>query len=292
MDERTIGFIGAGVMGKSMAGHLVAAGYRVQVHSRTRAKAEALLEQGAVWAESPAEAAEGATMVVTMVGYPEDVEECYFGAKGIFTNVESGALLLDMTTSSPLLARKIDAHGRELGVSCLDAPVSGGDIGARDATLSIMVGGEEVAYQRALPILECLGKNIVWQGEAGAGQHTKMCNQITNAAGMLGVAESLAYASKAGLDMEKVLQSISSGAAGSWALSNLAPRALKGDYAPGFYVKHYLKDMRIALASAEEMNLSLPALTLAKRLYDDLSADGGGDDGTHAIVRHYLEGKV
>ena len=290
--EAVVAFIGTGVMGRSMAGHLLEAGYELRVYTRTPARAEDLLARGATWAESPAAAAQGAGIVISMVGYPTDVEECYLGAEGVLTTLAEGALAIDMTTSSPLLARHLHARGKEQGVACVDAPVSGGDVGAREATLSIMVGGEEDAFLRAQPVFEILGKNIVHQGAAGAGQHTKMCNQIANASVMLGVAEALAYAEQAGLDPQRVLESIASGAAGSWAMSNLAPRALEGDYAPGFFVKHFLKDMKIALESAAEMKLSLPGLALAHRLYEALAAEGGGEDGTQALIRFYREGKA
>ena len=289
MADRTIAFIGTGVMGSSMAGHLLAAGYSLRVFTRTRAKAEVLLGSGAVWADTPAAAAEGADVVITMVGEPADVEECYLGEMGVLTSLSTGALAVDMTTSSPGLAAKIAERGRSRGVACLDAPVSGGDIGARNATLSIMVGGDEEAFRRALPILQRMGRNIVRQGDAGAGQHTKMCNQIANAGNMLGLAESLAYARASGLDCGRVLESISSGAAGSWALSNLAPRALQEDFAPGFFVKHFVKDMRIAVESARAMDANLPGLDLALRLYEELAAAGGEDDGTQALARLYFD---
>lgn len=291
MSEERIAFIGIGVMGKSMAGHLLDAGYRVSVYNRTKSKADDLLARGAEWRESPADAAADADIAITIVGFPQDVEETYFGPQGIFQTLESGGLVIDMTTSSPLLARKIAEEASRRDIGALDAPVSGGDMGAREARLSIMVGGEEAAFERAKPLFEIMGKNIQLQGPAGSGQHTKMCNQIAIAAGMVSIAESLAYAKASGLDSKRVLASIESGAAGSWSLSNLAPRALEGDFAPGFYVKHFIKDMGIALESAKEMGLSLPGLAMAKELYDRLAADGGADDGTQALFRFYFEGK-
>ncbi|MDQ8197187.1 NAD(P)-dependent oxidoreductase [Pelagicoccus enzymogenes] len=284
-----IAFIGTGVMGASMAGHLLDKGYPVSVYNRTRSKADGLVGAGAVWKDSPYEAAEEADVVVTILGYPSDVESVYLGERGILSALRPGGLAIDMTTSSPSLARSIEEVASRRGIGVLDAPVSGGDLGAREARLSIMVGGARVDFERALPLLEAMGKNIVYQGEAGAGQHTKMCNQIAIAGGMVAIGESLAYAQKAGLDAETVLQSIAAGAAGSWSMSNLVPRALKGDYAPGFYVKHFVKDMKIALESAEEMQLELPGLAMAKRLYEQLVASGSGDEGTQALFRLFLE---
>ena len=289
MEDWTVGFVGTGVMGKSMAGHLLKAGCSLRVFTRTRAKADELVERGAVWVGSPAEVAAEADVVITMVGEPGDVEQCYLAESGVLSTLRRGALAIDMTTSSPRLAVRIAEEGRVRGVDCLDAPVSGGDVGARNSTLSIMVGGGEEAFVRALPLLQRLGKSIVRQGGAGAGQHTKMCNQIANAGNMLGLAEALAYARASGLDSALVLESISSGAAGSWALSNLAPRVLQGDYAPGFFVKHFIKDMRIALESAREMESELPGLELAKQLYERVAATGGEEDGTQALARLYFD---
>ncbi len=291
MSKEKVAFIGIGVMGKSMAGHLLEAGYPVSVFNRTKSKADDLVARGAVWADSPAEAASEADIVITIVGFPADVEATYFGEQGVFKTLKSGGLVVDMTTSSPILAKRIAAAAEEKGIAALDAPVSGGDLGAREARLSIMIGGEEAAFERARPLFEIMGKNIQLQGPAGAGQHTKMSNQIAIAAGMVAIAESLAYAKAAGLDPKRVLASIETGAAGSWSLSNLAPRALDGNYDPGFFVKHFIKDMGIAIESATEMGLTLPGLNLAKGLYDRLAADGGADDGTHALFRFYFEGK-
>ncbi|WP_026678835.1 NAD(P)-dependent oxidoreductase [Fictibacillus gelatini] len=286
MRENTIiGFIGTGVMGKSMALNLLKAGYPVHIFTRTRAKAEDLLINGATWEESPKSLAEKANVIITMVGYPSDVEEVYFGEEGIFAGAKPGTYVIDATTSSPKLAKKIAERAKELKMHALDAPVSGGDVGAREARLSIMVGGEEEAFNEMLPIFKTLGTNIVLQGEAGAGQHTKMCNQIAIASGMIGVCEALLYAEKAGLDPNTVLKSIETGAAGSWSLSNYVPRIINGDFSPGFYVKHFIKDMKIALESAEEMGLQVPGLSLAKQLYEELAQMGEENSGTQALYK-------
>lgn len=288
MSKEKIAFIGTGVMGASMAGHLLAAGYPLSVFNRTRSKADALVEAGAVWKDSPFEAASGADIVITILGYPSDVEAVYLGEHGVISALAEGAVAIDMTTSSPLLARRIAEVAFRRGIGVLDAPVSGGDLGAREARLSIMVGGDQNDFEKAKPVFEVMGKNLVYQGAAGSGQHTKMCNQIAIAGGMVAIGESLAYAQKAGLDASTVLDSISAGAAGSWSMSNLVPRALKGDYAPGFFVKHFVKDMKIALESAEEMELELPGLEMAKRLFEQIVENGGEDDGTQALFRLFL----
>ncbi|ANB61277.1 NAD(P)-dependent oxidoreductase [Anoxybacteroides amylolyticum] len=283
-----IGFIGLGVMGKSMARNLLRAGYSLIVYTRTKEKAEELLREGAVWKENVSALAKEADVVITMVGYPNDVEEVYFGENGLIENVRAGTYIIDMTTSPPSLAEKIYDAAKKRGVFALDAPVSGGDIGAKEGTLTIMVGGDEKAFQACQPIFAVLGKNIVFQGKAGAGQHTKMCNQIAIATNMIGVCEALAYAKRSGLDPLKVLESISQGAAGSWSLSNLAPRMIAGNFAPGFYVKHFIKDMKIALAEAEKMNLKLPGLALAKEMYEQLAAAGEENSGTQALYKRYV----
>jgi 3-hydroxyisobutyrate dehydrogenase len=276
-------------MGRSMAGHLIAAGHALHVFNRTRDKAKPLLDSGASWHDSAGEAAAQADVVITMLGFPRDVEETYLGEGGIIARARKGALLVDMTTSSPLLARRISAAASERGLAALDAPVSGGDIGAREARLVIMVGGEPAAFERAQPILSVMGNNIALQGPAGAGQHCKMANQIACAVGMVAWVEALAYAKRAGLDPSRVHGSISGGAAGSWALTNLGPRALSGDFAPGFYVKHIRKDIGIAVAAAEEMGLDLPGLDCARRLYDQVAAKGWDELGTQALYRLYTE---
>jgi 3-hydroxyisobutyrate dehydrogenase len=285
----TIGFVGTGVMGRSMAGHLLTAGYALRAHNRTRDKAQALLDRGAVWCDTPGDTAHGAAAVITMVGYPADVEQVYLGEGGLIASATPGTLLIDMTTSSPLLAGRIAEAAASAGLSALDAPVSGGDVGARDARLTIMVGGEPAAFAEAEPVLRVMGPNVVLQGGPGAGQHTKMSNQLAIAGCMLGVCEALAYAEAAGLDPRRVLDSIGAGSAGSWSLANYAPRMLAGDFAPGFYVKHFIKDMRIARDSAGELGIDLPALDLALTLYERLAERGGAERGTHALYLLYKE---
>jgi 3-hydroxyisobutyrate dehydrogenase len=284
-----VGFIGTGVMGKSMAGHLLNAGYPVYVYTRTKAKAEDLLEQGAKWAETPKEIAENANVIITIVGYPSDVEEIYLGQEGLVTNGRENTYLIDMTTSTPSLAERIYAESKKKGIHALDAPVSGGDIGAREARLAIMVGGDEEDFKQIEPLLQVLGTNIILQGPAGAGQHTKMCNQIAIASNMMGVIESVVYAEKAGLDPENVLKTITTGAAGSWSLSNLAPRVIRGDFEPGFMIKHFIKDMNIALEEAEKMGLGLPGLALAQSLYRKLAEGGLSDKGTQALYKYFKQ---
>jgi 3-hydroxyisobutyrate dehydrogenase len=286
-ESTVIGFIGAGVMGKSMARNLMRKGYTLHVYSRTKAKAEELLQEGAAWHDSPAALAAQADVIITMVGYPQDVEQLYLGEQGLLKHARPQTILIDMTTSSPALALRIAKAAAEGGCAALDAPVSGGDIGAREARLSIMVGGGEKHFEAALPILQTLGTNIVHQGPPGAGQHTKMCNQIAIASNMIGVCEAIAYAEKAGLNPAAVLRSIETGAAGSWSLSNLAPRIMQGNFEPGFYVKHFIKDMGIALQSAEEIGLQAPGLQLAKQLYERLAANGEEDSGTQALFKLY-----
>ena len=285
----TVGFIGIGVMGRSMAGHLLDAGYSVHVYNRTQAKTQDLVDRGAQWQSSPGKVAAAADVIITIVGFPVDVESVYLGEDGVLAQARSGSLAIDMTTSCPNLASRIAQEAAAKGIEVLDAPVSGGDIGAREARLSIMVGGSVSGFERALPLFEIMGKNIVHQGPAGSGQHTKMCNQIAIASGMMAISEAMAYAKKSGLQPETVLKSIESGAAGSWSLTNLAPRVLKGDYAPGFFVKHFIKDMKIAIESAQAMGLDLPGLQLAKKLYDQLASKGCEDDGTQALFKLYEE---
>ncbi|WP_148347895.1 NAD(P)-dependent oxidoreductase [Bacillus rubiinfantis] len=282
-----IGFIGTGVMGKSMAAHLLAAEYPLVVYSRTKDKASDLLEKGAIWAETPREVAEKASVIFTIVGYPVDVEEIYFGENGLIPNGKAGSYFVDMTTSAPSLAVKIYEEAKKRGMYAIDAPVSGGDIGAREAKLSIMVGGDSDAYASIRPILEHLGDNIVYQGKAGSGQHTKMCNQIAIASNMIGVCEAIVYAEKAGLNPETVLESISTGAAGSWSLSNLAPRMLNGNFEPGFYIKHFIKDMKIAISEAELLGMEAPGLSLAKSLYEQLAENGEENSGTQALYKYW-----
>ncbi|WP_337020348.1 NAD(P)-dependent oxidoreductase, partial [Oceanobacillus massiliensis] len=264
--ETVIGFVGTGVMGKSMAANLMNEGYSVNVYTRTREKAQDLLTDGAKWMDTVAELASASDVIITMVGYPSDVEEVYYGEQGILENARTGSFAVDMTTSKPALAKEIHEKAKGKNLHALDAPVSGGDIGAKTGKLAIMVGGDEEAFTELLPIFEVIGENIIYQGDAGAGQHTKMANQITIASNMIGVCESIMYARKAGLDPERVLRSITTGAAASFSLSKLGPRMLEGDFAPGFYVKHFIKDMTIALESAEDLGLLTPGLSLSLRL--------------------------
>jgi len=285
--ETVVGFIGIGVMGKSMAHNLLHGGYDLHVFSRTKEKAEELVEQGCTWQATPADVAAAADIIITMIGSPADVEEVYLAEDGVLAGARRGAIVIDMTTSSPQLAELIHERAGQGGVSALDAPVSGGDIGARDGTLSIMVGGDRDAFEKALPLFEVMGKNIVYQGAAGSGQHCKMANQIAVASTMIGVCESLRYAEKAGLDPRTVLDSIEAGAAGSWTLTNLAPRMINGDFGPGFYVKHFIKDMNIALESCSDIGLKARGLQLAKELYDQISAEGGDYLGTHSLYQQY-----
>jgi 3-hydroxyisobutyrate dehydrogenase len=279
-----IGWIGTGVMGSPMCEHLLVAGYPVKVFSRTKERARSLVEHGAVWSESPAEASEGSDVVVTMVGYPSDVREVVLGDEGVLATARKGSTIIDMTTSEPLLAQEIFDAAAAKGIGSLDAPVSGGDVGARNASLVIMVGGTQQAFDRALPLLQRLGKVVTLEGGAGAGQHTKMVNQIAIASGMVGVCEALLYAYRAGLDIAKVLETIGAGAAGSWSLTNYGPRALRGDFEPGFKIDHFIKDLGIALGEGRRMKLSLPGLALAEQLYIAASAQGRGQKGTHALV--------
>lgn len=279
-----VGWVGTGVMGVSMCGHVMARAAGVTVYNRTRSKAQPLLDRGARWADTPRAVAEASDVVFTMVGFPRDVREVYMGKDGVLEGARAGTILVDMTTTEPSLAREIDAVARAKGVHAVDAPVSGGDVGAREARLSIMVGGEAEIVERIRPLLETMGKTIVHQGLAGAGQHTKMCNQIQIAGTMVGMCESLIYARKAGLDVETMLRSISGGAAGCWSLDNLAPRICKRNFDPGFFVDHFVKDMGIALEEAKRMNLPLPGLALAHQLYVTVQALGHGRKGTHALM--------
>ncbi len=291
-EKAVIGFIGLGVMGKSMARNLMKAGYRLHVYNRTKSKADELLQEGAVWHDSADGVAQQADVTITMVEYPRDVEQIVLGQTGVLAAAKEGAVLIDMTTSSPELAARIYEECLKRGVRALDAPVSGGDIGARDGKLSIMVGGDEEVFEAALPVLQAMGSNIVYQGKAGAGQHTKMCNQIAIAANMMGVSEALAYAERSGLNPTTVLKSIETGAAGSWSLSNLAPRIIAGNYAPGFYVKHMIKDLGIALQAAESMGLEAHGLSLARTLYERLAESGEAESGTQALIKLYRAGTI
>ncbi len=282
--ESNIGWIGTGVMGASMFGHIINAGYRGVVFTRTREKAKKLIDSGVSWLENPKQVAEKSDVIITIVGFPSDVEEVYFGDQGVLNGVKKGTLLIDMTTNSPTLAVKIYEAAKDKGAYSLDAPVSGGDVGARNATLSIMVGGDEEAFDSAKPLLGLMGDKVNYQGKAGTGQHTKMSNQIVVASSMIGVCESLLYGMKAGLDPERMLASISKGAAACWTLDNLAPRILKRNFEPGFFVDHFIKDMGIVLDEAMRMNLVLPGLSLVHQLYISVKAKGLGKKGTQALM--------
>ena len=279
-----IGWVGTGVMGFSMCGHLLARGYGVTVTTRTKSRALPLLEKGALWVASPREVASASDVVFTMVGFPADVREVYFGKEGILAAAGPGMVLVDMTTTEPTLAAEISDAARLRGAFAVDAPVSGGDVGARNAALSIMIGGDREAGDAILPLLQVMGKSIVYQGPAGSGQHAKMCNQIVIAGTMIGVCESLVYGYKAGLDLPTMLGSIQGGAAKCWTLENLAPRILRRDFAPGFFVEHFIKDMAIALKESARMGLCLPGLALVHQLYLAVKAHGHGRDGTQALV--------
>ncbi|MBM7599850.1 3-hydroxyisobutyrate dehydrogenase [Virgibacillus halotolerans] len=285
--NKTIGFIGTGVMGKSIARNLQNAGYQVNVYTRTKAKAQELLDHGAKWLETVADLAQKTDIIITMVGYPTDVEEVYFGKDGILENAREGTYVIDMTTSKPALAVQIYEQAAQKNIIALDAPVSGGDVGAKNGTLAIMIGGDQQAFDELSPVFQHLGENIILQGPAGAGQHTKLANQITIASNMIGVCEAIVYAKKSGLDPVRVLDSITTGAAGSWSLSNLGPRMIKGDFAPGFYVKHLIKDMTIALESAKEMGMKTPGLSLSLELYKELAEKGENDSGTQALIKYF-----
>ncbi|MEH7222371.1 NAD(P)-dependent oxidoreductase [Bacillus sp. JJ1566] len=286
LNENTVvGFIGTGVMGKSMAGHILSKGYKVLVYTRTQEKAADLVAQGAIWKNSARAVADEANVIITMVGYPHDVEDIYLSDNGLLANAKEGTYFIDMTTSTPSLAIKIYQSAKQQGMYSIDAPVSGGDVGAKEARLAIMVGGDHEVFEACKPLLELMGQNIVYQGPAGSGQHTKMCNQIAIASNMIGVAEAMVYAKKAGLNPETVLKSISTGAAGSWSLSNLAPRMIAGNFEPGFFIKHFIKDMGIALEEAKAMGMETPGLELAKNMYDELAEKGEENSGTQAIYK-------
>lgn len=280
-----IGFIGTGVMGAAIAGHLLDAGNELFVYNRTKSKTDDLVAKGATYLESPEKIAEKADLIFSMVGYPKDVREIYFGEQGVFKANLTGKILVDMTTSEPGLAVEIYESAKKVGADSLDAPVSGGDIGAQKGTLTIMVGGDEAAYGKVLPYFENTGETIMLQGGAGAGQHTKMANQIGIAGTMTAMSELMVYADKAGLDMQKVLTTLGGGGASTWSLTNYAPRILKEDFTPGFFVKHFIKDLGIALSEAEKMGLDLPATANAKKLYDELADEGFENDGTQALIK-------
>jgi 3-hydroxyisobutyrate dehydrogenase len=283
-ETTTIAWIGVGVMGKSMCGHLIDKGCKAFVSTRTKSKAEPLLAKGATWAETPAEAAKSADVVFAIVGFPSDVREVFLGPQGALSSVRNGAVLVDMTTSEPSLAKEIHSAAAEKGVLALDAPVSGGDLGAKNAALSIMVGGDLEAFDAVLPLFEAMGKTIRLHGPAGSGQHCKMVNQALIGPMMIGVCEALLYAHKAGLDPTKVIESVGSGAAGSWSINTLGPRIIKRDFEPGFFVEHFIKDLGIVLAESKKMGLSLPGQALAEQLYLAVQAQGYGRKGTQALM--------
>jgi len=279
-----IGWIGSGVMGSSMCGHVLRAGYPVTLHNRTKVKATPLLDLGATWAEDPQAVATASDVIFTMLGFPQDVRAVYFSGTGLLAGAQPGTVLIDMTTTDPALSREIAELAAPNGISAIDAPVSGGDVGARNATLSIMVGGDRDAVQAVMPLLELLGKKIVHQGRPGTGQQAKLCNQIVIAGTMVGVCESLLYGYKAGLDLNRMLDSIRGGAAACWTLDHLAPRILQRKFDPGFFVEHFVKDMGLALEESKRMGLILPGLTLVHQLYHTVQTLGHGRSGTHALI--------
>ncbi len=282
---KNIGFIGIGVMGSSMVSRLIEAGYTAFIYSRTKAKAESLIEKGAIWCPTPCAVAENAEIVFTIVGFPQDVEDVYLGKDGLIEGAKTGSIFVDMTTTKPSLDISIAEKLKEKGAKMADAPVSGGDKGAREGTLSIMVGADDDVFEAIKPLLEVMGKNITHMGGIGSGQHAKMANQIVIAGTMAGVSEALIYGAAAGMDLEKMVSTISKGAAGCWTLDNLAPRVLNGDYNPGFMVEHFIKDMSIALEESEKMGLSLPSLALTRELYKAVKAEGYGKNGTQVLVK-------
>ena len=286
---KRIGFIGTGDMGEAMAHHLQAAGHTLTVYNRTKEKALSLIADGAHWADSPKACAAGQDVVITMVGFPKDVEEVYLGAEGIFSGAKAGAYLIDMTTTSPSLAQRLAKEGAQRGMRVLDAPVSGGDTGAKNATLSIMVGGRDEDFAAVKDIFDCMGTSVLLVGGPGAGQHVKMANQIAIAGAVSGVAEAIAYGQTMGLDVKLMLAAISGGAAGSWQMSHNGPKMVSGDNAPGFYIKHFLKDMKIALAEGKAQGLDLPVLRQVYDEYDALQQEGMGDLGTQALIQAYLK---
>ena len=284
MSKPGLGWIGAGVMGVPMCGHLLSAGYSLRINSRTRSKADALITQGAAWCESPAQVAACSDIIFTMVGRPGEVRDVYFAERGVFTGLRAGSIVVDMGTTPPSLTSEISQLARAMQAHALDAPVSGGDVGAINATLSIMVGGDAASFNAVRPLFDCMAKTVTWMGQAGNGQHAKMANQLVVAGTMIGVCEALVYAARAGVDLDTLVSVISQGAAGCWTLDNLAPRIITGDDAPGFMVDHFVKDLGIALQEAEQMGLSLPGLELATVLYKKVQEIGHGQSGTQALV--------
>ena len=284
-----IAFVGIGVMGQGMVRNLMKHGHTLHVHSRRKESAEAVIGEGAVWHDTLSSCAQAADVVITIVGYPKDVEQVYFAEGGILQNARPGAVLIDMTTTSPQLAERIAEAARKQGMHALDAPVSGGDTGARNGTLAIMVGGERPVFDQCVPVFECMGKSIRYQGEAGMGQHTKMANQIAIAGTIAGAAEAVAYAKAVGLNQEEMLAAITGGAAGSWQLQNNGPKMVSGDFAPGFFIKHFIKDMALAHAEAEARGQKLPVLDQVLNTYQAMEAKGLGDEGTQALISAYVK---
>ncbi len=287
MSIKKIGFIGTGIMGAAMAGHLLAAGFEVSVYNRTKAKAEGLIEKGARWCGSPGECARGQDAVITIVGYPKDVEEVYLGKDGILSSAGEGAYVIDMTTSSPILAERIFTAAKQKGIHAVDAPVTGGDVGAKNATLSILVGGEESSFEALKPVFSAMGKNLVYMGSAGAGQKAKACNQIAIAGALAGACEAYAYAQASGLDLEKTFQAISAGAAGSFQMSNVVRRGLDGDFEPGFMLKHFGKDLAIGTETSAAYGAALPVLGQVLSEVRQMERQGKGDKGTQALLWYY-----
>jgi len=284
---KKIGFIGVGVMGKSMVLNLMRSGYEVYIYTRTKRKALEVIEKGAIWCDSIKDCVKDVQAVITMVGFPKDVEEVYFGDEGILNHAKTGSYVIDMTTTSPKLSKRIYETALKKGIFALDAPVSGGDVGAKKGTLSIMVGGDKEAFEKCYPIFKSLGTNIIYEGPAGSGQHTKMANQIALSGVIASVCEAITYAKSVGLDVQKMLDSISTGAAGSWQMSNIAPRILKGDLEPGFFIKHFIKDMEIAKEEAQDVNLELKVLNKVLEMYKELADQQLDELGTQALIKYY-----
>ena len=287
MSIKKIGFIGTGIMGAAMAGHLLAAGFEVSVYNRTKAKAEGLVEKGARWCDSPGQCAKGQDAVITIVGYPKDVEEVYLGKDGILSNAGEGAYVIDMTTSSPILAERIFTEAKQKGIHAVDAPVTGGDVGAKNASLSILVGGEKSSFEALKPVFSAMGKNLVYMGSAGAGQKAKACNQIAIAGALAGACEAYAYAKASGIDIEATFKAISAGAASSFQMSNVVRRGLDGDFEPGFMLKHFGKDLAIGTETSAAYGAALPVLGQVLSEVRQMERQGKGDNGTQALLWYY-----
>lgn len=280
-----VGFIGTGVMGESIIRHLLNAGHTVHIYTRTKAKAEELINEGAVWCKTPKEVTSQSTIIFSMVGYPSDVKEVYYGKDGLFHAESKEKLFIDLTTSTPTLAKEIYDTANSQGAFALDAPVSGGDLGARKGTLTVMAGGDKAAFEKARPFIELFSSDLKLHGGSGSGQHTKMANQIMVAGTMVGLCETLAYAQSAKLNLDNVIKTLMGGAASNWSLQNYGPRIIKEDYSPGFFVKHFVKDLKIVLNEAEKMDLNLPSTQLAYKLYRDLTEEGYENSGTQALIK-------